>query len=151
MAISSSRPASFSRSYDAVALNALLNDPRIRPFMGGKDGPLDGSPLMERGFLYLSDKGGLFVHECDAGIWEGHWLFTERGCYGTALAMVEQCVLSVAHRCLWGRVGVQNRAAALFTRRLGFEHLGVRAAPFPAHIFAMGQKPFPSLATYWAA
>lgn len=119
--------------------------------MGG-EGVLDGAPLMERGgFLYLSGDEGMFFHRSAPGIFEGHFLFLQRGQYGTALAMVEQVMVEAAHRCLWGRVPVQNRAAALFTRRLGFDCLGVRAAPFEAHIFARGQRPYPSLATYWAA
>lgn len=136
----------FIRSRDVEALNRLLNHPRIRPHMGG-EGILDGSPLLENGFLLLSDTGGMLFHGAD-GIMEGHYLFT-RPSYDLALGMVHACMLEAARRCLWGRVPVQNRAAALFTRRLGFEYLGVRAAPFPAHIFAKGRRPFPSLETFW--
>lgn len=123
----------FERSTDVVTLNALLNHPRIRPHMGA-EGYLDGAPLLENGFMYLSDHGGMLFHG-DDGILEGHYLFTERGCYGTALAMVEQCVLEIGFRALWGRIGLINRAARLFTRRLGFTSLGIRQRPFPAELF----------------
>lgn len=126
----------FHRSHDAGELNRLLNHPRIRPNMGG-EGELDGSGLL--GVFYLSDHGGMLFHESDPGLWEGHWLFTSPAPYGMALAMVEKFVLEVKPKMLWGRVPVANRAARLFTRRIGFESLGLRAAPFQAEIFVWGR------------
>lgn len=108
--------------------------------MGG-EGKLDGSVLLDGGIFYLSEKGGMLFHPSDPGIYEGHFLFLPRSRpYDLALGMVRACVLEAAHRMLWGRVPVANRAARLFTRRLGFESLGVRAAPFPAEIFVWARR-----------
>lgn len=126
----------FVRSESLEALNGLLNHPLIRPNMAGDD-VLDGRPLLDGGLFYLSDLGGMLFHPSDPGIYEGHYLFTARGApvYEMALGMVHACVLEAAHRMLWGRVPVANRAARIFTRRLGFTSLGIRQRPFPAEIF----------------
>jgi hypothetical protein len=116
--------------------------------MGG-EGDLDGAPLM--GVLYLSDQGGMLFHESDPGLWEGHWLFHARAPYGTALAMVRKFVLSEKPKLLWGRVPVANRAARLFTRKLGFTSLGIRERPFPAEIFVWGRTSCRSSAIFSGA
>lgn len=129
--------ADFERCHDAAELNRLLNHPSIRPKMGG-EGVLDGTPLL--GIFYLSDGGGMLFHESDPGLWEGHYLFTDPS-HDLALGMVRAFVLEAQPRLLWGRVPVGNRAARLFTRKLGFKSLGLRAAPFQAEIFVWGRVP----------
>lgn len=124
----------FQRSHDVEALNALLNHPRIRPNMGG-EGVLDGAPLLD--IFYLSDTGGMLFHGSE-GIYEGHYLFTAPAPYELALGMVRACMLEEAE-LVWGRVPVGNRAARIFTRRIGFTSLGIRAAPFQAEIFYRGR------------
>jgi hypothetical protein len=138
-------PLDFNRSHDPAKLNALLNHPRIRPNMGG-EGELDGTPLL--GIFYLSDHGGMLFHESDPGLWEGHYLFTARAPYDLALGMVRAFMLEARPRMLWGRVPVANRAARLFSRKIGLTSLGIRQRPFPAEIFAWKRALCPSSATF---
>ncbi len=129
----------FTRCYDIAELNRLLNHPRIRPYLG-TDGKswIDGAPLM--GLFYLSDQGGMTFHESEPGLWEGHYLFTERGCFDLALGMVHACVLEARPKMIWGRVPVQNKAGRMFTRKLGFTSLGICERPFPAEIFVWQRR-----------
>lgn len=130
----------FERCRDLAELNRLLNHPVIRPHMGG-EGELDGKLLLDIGIFYLSDDGGMLFHESDPGLWEGHYLFTRRAPYNLALGMVCAFVLEAQPRLLWGRVPVANRAARLFTRKIGLTSLGIRQRPFPAEIFVWGRLP----------
>lgn len=139
----------FHRSADVAELNRLLNHPSIRPNMGGA-GILDGAPLLQSGFMYLCEHGGALFHGED-GLVEGHYLFLPslRGAEAMkmALGMINACVLEPSHRMLWGRVPVQNRAARLFTRKLGFVSLGIRDAPLPSEIFVWKRAPWALSAT----
>lgn len=115
--------------------------------MGG-EGELDGTPLL--GVFYTSDQGGMLFHESDPGLWEGHWLFTARAPYGMALAMVKQFVYEMDPKLLWGSIGIGNRAARLFTRRLGFTSLGVRKRLGHEQEFFVWERGLSvSLATFW--
>lgn len=107
--------------------------------MGG-DGEswIDGEPMME--VFYLSDQGGMLFNEAEGELWEGHLLFHAPAPYGTALAMVENFVLSEKPKLLWGRIPVGNRPARLFTRKIGFTPLGIRECPFAAEIFVWGKR-----------
>lgn len=130
----------FTRSQSVAALNALLNHPDIYPNMGA-DGYLDGSPLLADGFLYLCDHGGMLFHGTGRAL-ECHYLFLAslRGgeAQKMALGMVHACVLENPSRILWGRVSLENRAARLFSRKLGFVSLSICDAPLPVEIFVWG-------------
>lgn len=125
MEIPSGRPAIF-RSSDVAELNRLLNHPRIRPHVGG-EGYADGQAILDAGAMfYLSDQGGAIFHEGEPGIWEGHCLFHGRAPYKLALGMIRALIYAVNPKLLWGAVRTENRAARLFTRKLGFTSLGFR-------------------------
>jgi hypothetical protein len=98
--------------------------------MGGQ-GILDGTPLLD--IFYLSAAGGMLFHG-SGGVYEGHYLFTAPAPCELALGMVHACMLEGAE-LIWGRVPVGNRAARIFTRKIGFNSLGLRERPFPAEWF----------------
>lgn len=71
------------RSRDVAFFNAVANDPAVRPFMGGEDGPngLDLAPLIENPAVVTlrAAHGGWIYVPILAGAYELHTLFLPEG------------------------------------------------------------------------
>lgn len=64
------------RTMDAAFLNAVANDPAVRPHLAG-DGAIDlaGLAADPRNVLLQSDCGGFLIHALGAGVYEVHSMF----------------------------------------------------------------------------
>lgn len=105
----------------------LINDPAIRPTLGG-EGELDPTALIaDRRNVWLFDEdGGACFAWRGPGIYEGHSFFRVRGRKAIQLGR------SILHamfdlydaRVIWGATPIENKAARWFNRQLGFLSLG---------------------------
>lgn len=113
---------------DIPAVTELLNDPLVRPNIGG-DGVLDPSALIldTRNRLYFDDRGGACFAWRGPGIFEGHSFFRARG--REALNAGRECLALMDARMIWGLTPEDNRAARWFNRQLGFQSLGTIDTP----------------------
>lgn len=68
---------SVSREFAAEHLNAVVNDPAVRPWVGGGTGPLDLSGLVadRANYLLMGLGGGILFQRIDAGFYEAHTQF----------------------------------------------------------------------------
>jgi len=114
---------------DIPAVTELLNDPSIRPTIGG-DGFLDPSALIldPRNRFYFDDRGGACFAWRGPQIYEGHSFFRVRG--KDALKAGRECLALLDYRMVWGNTPEANRAARWFNRKLGFKSLGMVHDPY---------------------
>lgn len=118
------------RVYDASEIDYLLNDPAIRPTIGG-EGPLSVHELIadERNvFLVEGDNGAAFLWR-GPGVFEGHGFFKARG--REALRIGRRMLGSMEGQAclLWGTTPVELKAARWFNRQIGFRSLGIIDTP----------------------
>jgi hypothetical protein len=79
------RPApTIRRSFAALELNAVLNDPDVYPFITGiVDGPIDAAPLVENvdNYLLAAEGGALLFCQQEPGVYllYNNWLKTHQG------------------------------------------------------------------------
>jgi len=69
---------SICREFLAERINRVLNNPRVRPFVGLPNaGPLDFGPLVAdlRNYLLMTEGGGFFLQCIDPGVYEIHTQF----------------------------------------------------------------------------
>lgn len=119
------------RHFDAVLHNAIANHPEVKPTFGYNEGLTDLAPLLEHpeAYILLSDgKAACSVFEWSApGVWQGHSFFLPeaRGKHGIQTGK-EMCryMFDLGARMLWGMTPLQNRAAMMFNRLLGFKEAG---------------------------
>jgi hypothetical protein len=118
------------RCFDAVLLNALVNDPAIRPDVGG-DGEsyLDLTAVLaeDRNVLLVGTAGGFLATWTAPETYEVHTFILPhgRGPQAFALAREGQAWMQ-AHGAthLWTRVDRKHRHTRLFTLRAGFKPCG---------------------------
>lgn len=118
------------RSFDAVRLNSLVNDPGIRPDIGG-DGEsyIDLSQVVadEQNVLLLSEAGGFLCTWTAPDTYEVHTFIlpSARGPAAFELAR-EGREWMFRHGCdhLWTRVDRRHRHTKLFTLKAGFRPCG---------------------------
>jgi hypothetical protein len=118
------------RVYDASEIDYLLNDPMIRPTIGG-DGPLSVHELIadERNvFLVEGDNGAAFLWR-GPGVFEGHSFFKARGreAIGIGARMLESMAGQAS--LVWGATPVSLRHVRWFNRQIGFRSLGLIDTP----------------------
>lgn len=118
------------RVYDASEIDYLLNDPAIRPTIGG-EGVLSVFELIadERNvFLVDGDNGAAFLWR-GPGVFEGHSFFKARG--REAITLGSRMLESMAGQAslIWGTTPAKLRAARWFNRQIGFRSLGMVETP----------------------
>ena len=118
------------RVYDASEIDCLLNDPAIRPTIGG-EGFLSAFELIadERNvFLVDGDSGAAFLWR-GPGVFEAHSFFKARG--REAITLGTRMLESMAGQaCLvWATTPVQLKAARWFNRQIGLRSLGMIDTP----------------------
>ena len=113
------------RDFDAIRLNAVVNDPDVRPFVlaPGTD-TLDLTPLVLNlaNIALMCDSGGLvFVRAAD-GMYEVHTQFLASARGAQAVAFTQEAVRWVFTRTdafeLWTKVPESNRAALGLVRAM---------------------------------
>ena len=116
---------SVERRWDASDINVVLNDPSVRPWVGGA-GSLDLGPGLadERNVLLMEGHlGGLFFHWQAPGIYEVHTQFLPEGRGRLALHAAREAVDWMFARTdmveLWTKCAEGNRGANWLTKTLG--------------------------------
>jgi hypothetical protein len=134
------------RATDASLHNFIANHPAVKPTFGYANAFADLSPLLEYPdqYIMLSDgKGAASIFEWSAPfVRQGHSLFLpdSRGKDGleSARAMLGW-MFDYGAKMLWGMTPLDNRAALMFNRLIGFKAGGVRidAADREVRLFYM--------------
>lgn len=115
---------------DVAALNAIINDPAVRPFVGHPDaGPLDVGPLLdEPDTIALAIPYGAFVlTSIGEGALELHTMILPEGRgRNTVPAIQAACRYAFSSGCkvIATKTAHDNPAANLVARRAGFEPTG---------------------------
>jgi hypothetical protein len=117
---------------DVPVVADLLNDPVIRPSIGG-EGDLDPTGLIadRRNKWLFDERGGAVFVWRGPGIFEGHSFFRVRGREALYLgkAMLGVMFDNYEARMIWGATPLSNRPARWFNRQLGFQSLGEIETP----------------------
>lgn len=113
---------------DINEIAELLNDPLIRPTIGG-EGKLDPTPLLidPRNICLFDERGGAMFAWRGPGIYEGHSFFKVRG--RDALKLGREIISMVPFKLIWGLTPLDNKPARWFNRQLGFSSLGEMETP----------------------
>jgi hypothetical protein len=120
------------RCFDAEQVNELINEPSIRPTVGG-EGALEATTLLadRRNVCLLAEGGGAMFRWTGPGVYEGHSFFRVRGKEALSLgrAMIACMGLNYGATLIWGLTPTDNKAARWFNRKLGFRSLGPMQSP----------------------
>lgn len=116
---------------DVAEIADLLNDPAIRPTVGG-EGYLDPTSTLTdtRNFCLFSHEGGAMFAWRGPGVYEGHSFCRVRG--RQALDLIGKTLEMMwdnGARMIWGLTPLDNKAARWFSRQLGFKSLGEMQTP----------------------
>jgi hypothetical protein len=106
-----------------MQINQLLNDPLIRPTIGG-EGVLDCTTLLSdpRNICLFDDDGGALFRWSGPGIYEGHSFFRVRG--REAIRKGRDILSAIEAEKIWGATPIALKAARWFNRQVGFQSLG---------------------------
>jgi hypothetical protein len=120
------------RTFDAALVNDFLNDPAIRPTVGG-EGVLDASVLLadRRNVCLLSEAGGALFAWRGPGVFEGHSFFRCRGREAISLgrALLANVFNEHGARMVWGLTPIDLKHVRWFNRKLGFVSHGITETP----------------------
>jgi hypothetical protein len=110
-------------------INALVNDPSIRPFVGPGDDVLDLSEAVahERNVFLVGEHGGFAFSWCAPQTYEVHtFVLPEgRGDWAASFAMsARNCMRDYGATHLWTRVPVGAENVRKFTLKAGFQPAG---------------------------
>jgi len=103
------------RTFDAAFLNAVANDPEVRPFLGGNE-EIDLSIVAAdpTNFVLIGDRGGFVLTPVSAGQYEVHSLFLPNsGTKPVSCMKAAQDWMFTRTDCtaIWSKVPKSNRAA----------------------------------------
>jgi hypothetical protein len=118
------------RVYDASEIDYLLNDPAIRPTIGG-EGMLSVHEHIadtRNVFLVEGDSGAAFFWR-GPGVFEGHSFFKARG--RDAIRIGARMLESMAGQAslVWGATPEKLKHVRWFNRQIGFRSLGFIDTP----------------------
>ncbi len=140
-----------ARSFDAEWFNTLINDPDIRPFVGGDIGePVDITAAVEAGrnVFWRGEHGGFVMSWCAPGVYEVHTLIRADGRGEWALSAAKEVLARMASEFgaekVWTRVEPKHRHTRLFTRAAGMTEAG-------RDLFDIGAGPVEYLIYEWRA
>lgn len=118
------------RYYDPDFINLLINEPTIRPTVGG-NGYLDATSLLEdQRNICLADEGGgaIFVWS-GPGVYHGHSFFLARGREAIDLGQRMLGYMSDEANLIWGLTPRRLRHVRWFNRQIGMKSLGLMDTP----------------------
>jgi hypothetical protein len=116
------------RTFDPIEINALANDPDVRPYIGG-DGPLDLTGVVERPehLFLVGEHGGFGLLWSAPSVMEVHTFITRDGrgpwAYEAARDMIAQAS-DAGVWMLWTRIRSDMRNVIAFARRFGMTPTG---------------------------
>ena len=106
-----------------------VGTPKDAPFVSAIAGA-DAAEAMTRVTTLISDHGFFFLEPITGSVLEAHMAFDQKGrgkeCVDAARAGLRYCFNALGAVCVFGRIPVENRAARLLTRMIGFRSEGVR-------------------------
>jgi hypothetical protein len=114
-----------TRQTDAVRLNLIINDPAVRPHIGGDiEGELDFSEAVAdpSNIVLLAEHGGMIFHRHQFGLFECHTFSLPAGRGIWTLAMVKECLqwifcrteaMEIVTRCPKGNFAAKALARAI--------------------------------------
>lgn len=120
------------RTLDATFLNQVLNDPDVRPWVGG-EGVLDvtGTVANPENIALVTDYGGWVLGKHETGIYELHTAFLKEGRGRFYVAATHEALRYVFTNTdaveIVTRVPEVNRAAAMAARCAGFKERFMRS------------------------
>lgn len=124
-------PDVLERTFAALAVNALVNHPEIRPFAGGDPRvALDLADAVEndRNVFLMGEHGGFIFTWCAPACFEGHAMVRSpgRGKWGAAAARnaIEHMANEHGARHLWCRIQPERREVRSFVCAAGFTPCG---------------------------
>jgi hypothetical protein len=121
-----------NRTFNAGELNDLLNDPAIRPTLGG-EGVLDGSALLadRRNVCLTADGGGAMFAWRGPGVFEIHVFLFARGREAKRLicSMLAYMAAEYGARHIWALIPAVSRNVRWMARQCGMKSLGSMQSP----------------------
>lgn len=123
-----------SRCFDAETVNDLINDPTIRPTIGG-EGALDAAKLLDdvRNICLMADGGGALFRWSGPGVFEGHSFFRVRGREAISLGRAILAQMQDHASLIYGLTPWELKNVRWFNRRIGFASLGEMTTPEGRH------------------
>lgn len=119
------------RSFDADRINALVNDPTIRPFIGGDiSESLDLSAAIsdDRNVFLIGEHGGFALSWCGPGDYEVHTFAMPEGrgqwAISAALYGIDFMASVYGAQHIWTRIKPEARHTKLFARAVGLKWCG---------------------------
>lgn len=118
------------RCFDADRVNELLNDPAVRPTIGGT-GELDATALLSdrRNICLVDEGGGALFRWTGPGVFEGHSFFRVRGREAIRLGRQMLSAMGDTADLVWGATPESLRHVRWFNRQIGFRSLGMIETP----------------------
>lgn len=123
-----------ARCFDAEAVNDLINDPAIRPTVGG-DGVLDAATLLadRRNVCFMAEGGGAMFRWTGPGVFEGHSFFRVKGREAISLGRAIISHMEGRADLIWGLTPEHLKHVRWFNRKIGFKSLGLMFTPEGPH------------------
>lgn len=124
-----------ARTFDAAAVNAVANNPDVRPFIGDPDtGALDLAPLIARreNIFLLGEHGGFALTWSAPRIFEVHTFIGRagRGAWArNAAAEMLEHMTNFAER-LWTRIHPAQANVIAFAQEMGMRPVGMTIETF---------------------
>lgn len=116
----------FKRTLDATFLNSVVNDPEVRPWLGG-EGEIDLSEIVSNpeNFTFVTEGGGWIAIRHEPGVYELHTQFLKAGrgrsCIEVGRAVIQHFFAATDAREIITKVPAANRAAAVGAAMVGFK------------------------------
>jgi hypothetical protein len=126
-----------SREFHADNINAVVNDPSVRPWVGGGTEPLDLAAAVAdiRNVLLMTEGGGVLFMFREPGIYEAHTQFIESARGASAVAAVQDALrwmFTVSDAVeIQTRVPANNRGALGLVQAINGEHRFNRRNAWP--------------------
>lgn len=122
------------RCFDAAKVNDLINDPLVRPTVGG-EGFLDAATLLadRRNVCLMSDGGGSIFRWSGPGVFEGHSFFRVKGREALSLGRAMLAQMENKADLIFGLTPWDLKHVRWFNRKLGFRSLGEMRTPEGKH------------------
>lgn len=119
------------RTYDAVAVNALVNRSDVRPDVGYQElGDLDVSPMLaDTRNICLSNGSGIIWFAWHApGVFEAHIVcepeYRGEAAISMGRAMLAKMFIEHGALLIWCRPPINRKDVVLYARKVGFALLG---------------------------